>query len=111
MGLSKYYTIAISICCFMLLFLTFQQPNSFASNSLSPLQTQCLSFPDVSINGNTNDRKDNANDREDLKGLKIEVHLSDKNVENVGPLSIFIISSNGECAIAKINQDLGKSVG
>jgi hypothetical protein len=69
-----------------------------------------LSFPEVLINGITNNAEDNANGREDLKGLKIEVYLSDKNVENVGPLNVFIISSNGECAIANINQDTLKPV-
>ena len=105
MVLNKNYPIAAIICCFTLLFLASHTQNSVASTSQSPLQTQCLSFPNVLINGNPNIGNDGANDREGQKGLKIEVNISDKNVENVGPLSVFIITSNGECAIANIDQD------
>jgi hypothetical protein len=58
-----------------------------------------------------NNGRDNSNGRDDQKGLKVEVHLSDKNIEKVGPLNVFIITANGECAIAKINQDSVESVG
>ena len=52
MVLNKNYPIALIICCFTLLFLTSSYAqNSFASAAQSPLQTQCLSFPEVSVNG------------------------------------------------------------
>ena len=111
MFLNKNYPIAVVFSCFTLLFLAYNPPELIASTSLSPLQTQCLSFPNVLVNGNLNNGRDNSNGRDEPKGLKIEVLLSDKNIENVGPLNIFIITSNGECAIAKINQDPVESVG
>ena len=111
MFLNKNYPIAVVVSCYTLLFLAYHPQESIASTSLSPLQTQCLSFPDVLVNGNLNNGRDNSNGRDDQKGLKVEVHLSDKNIEKVGPLNVFIITANGECAIAKINQDSVESVG
>ena len=37
--------------------------------------------------------------------------MSNQNIDNVGPLTIFIITSNGECAIANINPDPAGLVG
>ena len=111
MFLNKNYPIALIFSCFALLFLAYHPLELIASTSLSPLQTQCLSFPDVLVNGNLNNGRDNSNGRDDQKGLKVEVHLSDKNIEKVGPLKVFIITANGECAIATINQDSVESVG
>ena len=103
MVLNNNYSIVLIISCFTLLFLSASAPNSIASTSQSPLQTQCLSFPNVSVTGNSNNENDNSNGEDGPKGLKINVHLSNQNTNNVGPLTIFIITSNGECAIAKIN--------
>jgi len=64
-----------------------------------------LSFPEVSVNGISTKENDNGNGGDGPKGLKINVHLSNQNIDNLGPLTIFIISSNGECAIAKINPE------
>ena len=111
MVLNNNYSIVLIISCFTLLFLSTSAPNSIASTSQSPLQTQCLSFPNVSVTGNSNNENDNSNGGDGPKGLKINVHLSNQNTDNVGPLTIFIITSNGECAIAKINSDPVESVG
>lgn len=105
MVLNKKYHIAVIISCFTFLFLTSSTQDSFASTIQSPLQSQCLSFPEVSVNGNLNNENDNGNERAGPSGLKIEVHLSNQNIDSVGPLTIFIITSNGECAIANINSD------
>jgi len=70
-----------------------------------------LSFPEVSLNGISTNENDNGNGGDSPKGLKIDVHLSNQNTDNVGPFTIFIITSNGECAIAKINSDPVGSVG
>lgn len=107
MVLNKNYPIALIICCFTLLFLASSIQNSFASTSQSPLQTQCSSFPEVSVSGIPNNENDNGNGRDGPMGLKIEVHLSNQNIDNVGPLTIFIITSNGECATAEINPEVG----
>ena len=76
------------------------------SASPSPLQTQCLSFPNVAISGDSNNQNDNGNDNDNdgPSGLKILVHLNKENVGNVEPLNVFIITSNGECAIANISS-------
>lgn len=105
MVLNKDYPITLIICCFTLLFLPSYAQNSFGSAAQSPLQTQCLSFPEVSVNGISTNENDNGNGGDGPKGLKINVHLSNQNIDNVGTLTIFIISSNGECAIAKINPE------
>ena len=105
MVLNENYPIALIICCFTLLFLPSYAQNSFGSAAQSPLQTQCLSFPEVSVNGISTNENDNGNGGDGPKGLKINVHLSNQNIDNVGTLTIFIISSNGECAIAKINPE------
>ncbi len=105
MVLNKNYPIALLICCFTLLFLPSYAQNSFGSAAQSPLQTQCLSFPEVSLNGISTTENDNGNGWDSPKGLKIDVHLSNQNIDNVGPLTIFIITSNGECAITKINPE------
>ena len=105
MVLNKNYPIALIICCFTLLFLPSYAQNSFGFAAQSPLQTQCLSFPEVSVNGISTNENDNGNGGDGPKGLKINVHLSNQNIDNLGPLTIFIISSNGECAIAKINPE------
>ena len=105
MVLNKNYHITLIICCFTLLFLPSYAQNSFGSTAQSPLQTQCLSFPEVSVNGISTNENDNDNGGDGPKGLKIDVHLSNQNIDNVGPLTIFVISSNGECAIAKINPE------
>ncbi len=111
MVLKKAYPIALIIFCFTLLFLVSFTQNSTASTSQSPLQTQCLSFPDVSVSGISNNENDNGNRGDDHKGLKIKVHLSNQNIDNVGPLTIFIIASSGECAITKVNPDPAGLVG
>jgi hypothetical protein len=103
MVLNNNCPVALIICCFTLLFLPSYAQNSFASSSQSPLQTQCLSFPEVSVSGISTNKNDDGNRGDGLKGLKINVHLSNQNFDNTSPLTIFIISSNGECAIAKIN--------
>lgn len=105
MVLDKDYPITLIICCFTLLFLASSTQNSIASTSQSPLQSQCLSFPEVSVSGISNNGYDNGNGRDGPKGLKILVHLSNQNIDSVGPLTIFIITSNGECAITKINPE------
>lgn len=102
---NKNYHIAIIISCFTFLFLASPAQDSTASTSQSPLQSQCLSFPEVSVKGDLINENDNGNDRDGPNGLKIQVHLSNQNIDNVGPLAIFIITPNGECAIANINSD------
>ncbi len=105
MVLNKNYPIALIICCFTFLFLPSYAQNSFGSAAQSPLQTQCLSFPEVSVNVISTNENDNGNGGDGPKGLKIDVNLSNQNIDSVGPLTIFIISSNGECAITKINPE------
>ncbi len=105
MVFNKNYPIALIISFLTLLFLASSTPNSIASTSQSPLQTQCLSFTDASVSGISNNENDNGNGGDGPTGLKIKVNLSNQNIDNVSPLTIFIITSNGECAIAKINPD------
>lgn len=105
MVLNNNYPLVLIISCFALLFISTSAPNSIASTSQSPLQTQCLSFPNVLVTGNSNNENDDSNGGDGPSGLKINVHLSNQNTNNVGPLTIFVITSNGECAIAKINPD------
>jgi hypothetical protein len=104
MVLNKFCSIALISCCFTVLFLASYTQDSIASTSPSPLQTQCLSFPNVAISGDSNNQNDNGNDNDGPSGLKILVHLNKENVGNVEPLNVFIITSNGECAIANISS-------
>ena len=89
MVLNKICSIALLSCCFTVLFLASSTQNSIASTSQSPLQTQCLSFPNVAISGDSNNQ----------------------NIGNVEPLNVFIITSNGECAIANINSNPAEFAG
>ena len=104
MVLNKICSIALISCCFTVLFLASSTQDLIASNSQSPLQAQCLSFPNVAISGDTSNQNDNDNDEDGPSGLKIQVHLNNQNAGNVEPLNVFIITSNGECAIANINS-------
>jgi hypothetical protein len=54
----------------------------------------------------SNNQNDNGNDNDNdgPSGLKILVHLNKENVGNIEPLNVFIITSNGECAIANISS-------
>ena len=102
---NKKYHIAVIISYFTFLFLASSTQDSIASTFQSPLQSQCLSFPEVSVTGDFNNENDKGIERDGPNGLKIEVHLSNQNINSVDPLTIFIITSNGECAIANINSD------
>ncbi len=106
---NKNYPHVFIICFFTILLLLSSTQYSIASTTQSPLQTQCLSFPNTVINGNSN--SDNDDDDNSQPGLKIQVNLSNQNIANIGPLSIFIITTEGECAIAEINLDSVESVG
>jgi hypothetical protein len=101
----KSYRVSLVICCFTFLFLAYSSQDSIASSSQSSLQSQCFSFPNVAINGNSNNENGKGNEKDGPSGLKIQVHLTNQNVGNVDPLTIFIITSNGECAIANINPN------
>ena len=105
MDLNKICSIALISCCFTVLFLASFIQDSIASTSQSPLQAQCLSFPNVAISGDSNNQNDNGNDNDGPSGLKIIVHLNNQNVGNVEPLNVFIITTNGECAIANISSN------
>ena len=105
MVLTKICSISLICYCFTVLFLVSSTQVSIASTSQSPLQTQCLSFPNVAVSSYSNNQNDNGNDNNSPSGLKIIVHLNNQNVGNVDPLNVFIITSNGECAIANINSD------
>ncbi len=111
MVFNKICSIALISCCFTVLFLASSTQNSIASTSQSPLQTQCLSFPNVAISGDSNNQNDNGNDNNGPSGLKILVHLNNQNIGNVEPLNVFIITSNGECAIANINSNPAEFAG
>ena len=111
MVLNKICSIALISCCFTLVFLASSTQDSIASTSQSPLQSQCLSFPNVAISGDSNNQNDNGNDNDGPSGLKIQVQLSNQNIGNVDPLNVFIITSNGECAIASINPSPAELVG
>jgi hypothetical protein len=111
MVLNKNYPLVLVFSLFTLLLLVTSIQYSIASIPQSPLQTQCSSFPNVVISGNSNSENNNSNQNNGPGGLKIQVHLSNQNIGNIGPLTIFIITSNGECATANVNQDLAESVG
>lgn len=111
MALNKICSVALISCCFTVLFLASSTRDSIASTSQSPLQTQCLSFPNVAISGDSNNQNDNANDNGGPSGLKILVHVNNQNVGNVEPLNVFIITTNGECAIANINSSPAEFAG
>lgn len=113
MDLNKNCLLVIILCSFAFLLLVSCTQFSIASTSQSSLQTQCLSFPNVVISGNSNGDSSNSNSNQNNgpSGLKIQIHLSNQNIGNVGPLTIFIITSNGECATAEINQDPTGSFG
>ncbi len=111
MVLNKNYANVLIICFFTLLLLVSSSVQySIASATQSPLQTQCLSFPNTVINGISNSNGDN-DDNNSPSGLKIQVNLSNKNIADIGPLTIFIITTEGECATAEINLDSAESVG
>jgi len=107
---NKNYPNVLIICFFTILLLVSSTQYSIASTTQSPLQTQCLSFPNTVINGNSNSGSDDDDD-DSQSGLKIQVNLSNQNIANIGPLTIFIITTEGECAIAEINLDSVESVG
>jgi len=108
---NKNYPHILIICFFTILLLVSSTQYSIASTTQSPLQTQCLSFPNTVINGNSNSGDGNDGDNNSQSGLKIQVNLSNQNIANIGPLTIFIITAEGECAIAEINLDSVESVG
>ena len=95
---------------FALLLLVTSTQYLIASTSQSSLQTQCLSFPNVVISGNSNSENNNSNQNNGLTGLKIQVHLSNQNIGSIGPLTLFIITTDGECATATVNLDHFESV-
>lgn len=105
MVLNKICFTALISCCFTLLFLASSTNDSIASTSQSPLQSQCFSFPNVAISGDSNNQNDTDNDNgnDGPSGLKIQIHLDNQNIGNVDPLNVFVIASSGECAIAIIN--------
>jgi hypothetical protein len=112
MVLNKICSISLICCCFTVLFLASSTQDSIASTSQSPLQTQCLSFPNVVVSGDSNNQNDNGNDNNNSpSGLKIIVHLNNQNVGNVESLNVFIITSNGECAIANISSSPAEFAG
>ena len=110
---NKKYPYVLVICFFTLLLVVSSSVQySIASTTQSPLQTQCFSFPNTVINGISNSNSDNDDDNSSPSGgLKIHVNLSNQNIANIGPLNIFIITTEGECAIAEINLDAAQSVG
>lgn len=111
MVLDKNYANVLIICFFTLLLLVSSSVQySIASATQSPLQTQCLSFPNTVINGISNSNGDN-DDNNSPSGLKIQVNLSNQNIADIGPLTIFIITTEGECATAEINLDSAGSAG
>jgi hypothetical protein len=111
MVLNKICSISLICCCFTVLFLASSTQDSIASTPQSPLQTQCFSFPNVAVSGDSNNQNDNGNDNNSPSGLKIIVHLNNQNVGNVDPLNVFIITSNGECAIANISSSPAEFAG
>jgi hypothetical protein len=104
MVINKICSLSLICCCFTVLFLASSTQDSIASTPQSPLQTQCFSFPDVAVSGDSNNQNDIGNDNNNPSGLKIIVHLNNQNVGNVEPLNVFVITSNGECAIANISS-------
>ena len=112
MVLNKNYPHVLVVCFFTLLLLASSSIQySIASTTQSPLQTQCFSFPNTAINGNSNPNSDDDGNNGSSGGLKIHVNLSNQNIVNIGPLNIFIITTEGECAIAEIDLDSGGSAG
>ncbi len=57
------------------------------------------------ISENSNSENNNNNQNNGPTGPRIQVHLSNQNIGSIGPLTIFIIATNEECATATVNLD------